>query len=219
MSDGVIASTFGNLLQELETTLTSSWDWPSPEAAFAGYVYYRAGEKSPCTPLPSLTWPLETRLVHAPDLASVGYLLHAGGGLNMRAAWRDAVSRIQASNLFVDRQSFAYRPIELFGIISGVAAFGNESQELMKWGKDLLSRTSPIHGQEGWPGLLQVAAEIVVGVRNASPVFDVSGWAAEDIAMSSWICRAIGGSKPERAIDESLLKTCGAYASQQMGIA
>jgi hypothetical protein len=205
MSDKILATSYGRLLVEFERTLSSGWDWPSPDSAFVAYVYHRVGEQAPCIAMNKLTWPVDTRLVHAPALAAAGFLLHAGGGEHLKDGWCAGVSRFQASNLFVDRQSFPYRPIELLGIVAGVAALDGNSAELVAWAKTLLGRTKEIHGYRGWAGLLQASGEFIIGIRNSQPAFDADDSACDELALSSWMSRVFEGAAPPTLVDKAFL--------------
>ena len=205
MSDETVGTIYGKFLTDLEGVISSGWDWPSPESAFVAYLYHRVGEQAPCMAITKLSWPTDAPLVHAPALAAAGFLLHAGGGEHLRESWGAGVSRFQASNLFVDRQSFAYRPIELLGIVAGAAALQGSSPTTFGWARTLLERTREIHGNRGWAGLLQASAELIVGVRQSQPSVDADDCSPEELALSAWMRRAFGPPGSSNPTDRALL--------------
>jgi hypothetical protein len=149
MTSQVLATAFAELLTDVADTIASNWTWPSPEAGFALFVMR---DRDADRPLPcNIDWPMDHLLVHAPNLAAAGYLLALGQGYGIQAAWLEGVKRLSGREAFpTDRQSFAYRPVELVGIAAGIAFLAPTEADLARWIKKIVVRASREHNSDAW---------------------------------------------------------------------
>lgn len=104
-----------------------------------------------------------------------------------------------------DRQSFAYRPVELLGIAAGIAALTGTRPDARQWLVRILQRTSGMHSDDGWSRGLQCAAEALIG-NESLPRIAPSGMKIEEIALWRWAARSLAGGPADRELDTSLLK-------------
>lgn len=207
MSDRPIATAYAELLSELGTRLANEFVWPSPEGGFATFVYHRSGEIGPVPSPEALQWPVEDKIQHAPSIAAAGYLLGCGHGASIRSAWIAAADRLSGREAFPsDRQSFAYRPLELLGIALGVASCAVDRPELVSWLKSVLTRSCKEHEHEPWAAGLQVAAEIVLGIRSPAQPSLTEDASVEALAVRRWSSIYLTGMRGIREIDVALLK-------------
>jgi hypothetical protein len=207
VSERPLASAYASLLSALGVRLQEEFVWPSPEGGFATFVYHRAGERGPVPPPDAVDWPAEDRIQHAPSIAAAGYWLGCGQGASIRLAWLAAADRLSGREAFPsDRQSFAYRPLELLGIALGVTSCAGEKPGLVSWLKRVLERTRKEHEVEPWAAGLQVASEIVVGTRTSAQPFLTDHANVDALALRRWSSVHLTNSPPTQEVDGALLK-------------
>jgi len=195
VTENPLASAYGVLLSQLGDRIANDFGWPSPEAAFAVYVYHRCGERGPVPPAVSLHWPPDSTLQHAPSLAAAGYWLGCGQGDSIRHEWIAGVDRLSSREAFPsDRQSFAYRPLELFGIAVGVATCANQKPQLVAWMKRVLERTRKEHVDDPWAVGLQIASEVVLNGRGSTAPALPEDAHLEDMAVRRWATLHLSGT-------------------------
>ena len=132
VTESVLSTVFAELLCGIASRIRSEWAWPSPEAGFAAFVF-RNSAFAP--PVPLLTdWPKEDLLVHAPSLAAAGYSIAIGEATDIETAWLDGVERLRGREPFAsDRQSFAFRPLEILGVSAGISRLRSRKPHLVRW--------------------------------------------------------------------------------------
>lgn len=207
MSDRLLASAYGALLADLAAALKRDFAWPSPEAGFAAFVFHTVGEAGPVPCPGSLEWPGGDRLVHAPSLAAAGYWLACDEGGDIRSAWLDGVDRLSRRDAFPsDRQSFAYRPIELLGLVLGITACADAAPTLVSWIKGVLDRVRKEQAPDVWSRCLRRAAELALGLQSTAAPTELDGQTLEEVALVRWVSRSLGNVDATRQVDETLLR-------------
>ena len=192
MSNRPLATAYARLLTDLKEALTGQFDWPSPEAAFASFVFALAEEIGPVPSIATLGWPEGERLVHAPQLAAAGYLIGGGHGDALRATWLQGVDRLSQRDAFPsDRQSFAHRPVELFGLAVGLAGCGKEAAQPSQWLGEVILKARREPQREIWTDVLELAAEIVLGTRAALPPMPLDEAKLDELALHRWVGRHV----------------------------
>jgi hypothetical protein len=220
VSERPLASAYADLLSALGVRLEEEFVWPSPEGGFAAFVYHRAGERGPVPPPEAVDWPAEDRIQHAPSIAAVGYWLGCGQGASIRSAWLAAADRLSGREAFPsDRQSFAYRPLELLGIALGVAACAGEKPGLVSWLKRVLARTRKEHEHEPWAAGLQVASEIVLATRPPAQPLLTEDASVEGLALRRWSSVHLANSPTNQEWDAALLKGTVLHVLENIDVA
>jgi len=182
---GPLATQYANLLARLADTIKSQWAWPSPEAGFALFAFVGIRGESPLPPLDS--WPPDDRLVHSPSLAAAGFAMACGFMAEESALWVQGIDRLRRRDAFpADRQSFAYRPIELLGITAGIVSRENDAN-ITGWISSVLARTRKEHPQDGWTNGLQYAAERMVGIQGGRHPGIEECKGLDELALLQWL--------------------------------
>ncbi len=218
MNKSSLTNVLSQTVSSCERLVGENWDWPSPDSAFASFVYHVAGETGPAQSLSTIDWPTGEPLQHAPSLAAFGFLMFAGGGEGLRDQWRSSVARLVSSNLFTDRQSFAHRPVELLGMLCGVAALGNTDASIAIWARRLAEKTRSIHGTTRWAGWLQASAESVVGLNRPSASLSPQP-TLDELAAAQLFRKIAKVESAETGLDEKLLNAAVLETISQVDVA
>lgn len=128
-----MAQSLGSTVREIEEYIVRDSQWPDPNAGFLDYI--RAGSSN----LSSIRstadeWPPEDRLRHAPSLACFGFVKSCAAdfGSELTAQWKSRLQALLGRDPFpLDRQSFAFRPVELLGIAVGVSAVTWDQNDIL----------------------------------------------------------------------------------------
>lgn len=183
---GSLATQYAELLAALADTIKAQWTWPSPETGFALFALAGTRGESPLPPLDS--WPQDDRLVHSPSLAAAGFAMASGLAAEQQSAlWPPGIERLRGRDPFPsDRQSFAYRPIELLGIVSGIT--NQESNaDVAGWISSVLSRTRKEYAQDAWTKGLQYAAERMMGLQGGRYPGIEDSEGLDELALLQWL--------------------------------
>lgn len=203
MNETPLQKSYADLLDTLSIAARQHWAWSSPEAGFSSYFLAAIGE--PDISVVKANANYDDSLAHAPSLAFLGYELACQRGAHRREEWLAGLDRLQARNAFpADRQSFAYRPLEVLGIAVGIRACNLQAGELGNWIKSILTRT---RGQQTstWTAALQHAAELAVGVPGArSPQID-DARNLLDLCAVRWLLQ-ISGANDNQSLDAKILE-------------
>lgn len=154
---------FAAQLRELEEAIGSEWRWPSPDTAFAGWLARRLDLPTP-GPIEHLALGAD-RWSEAPVLATAGYLL-ASDSLqgSDQHHWASGMARlVQRDPMPADRNSFAFRPIELLGIAVGVAHAGDDRTSA--WLRETIERGRRLLASVPWGDAVTGWAARLVGAR------------------------------------------------------
>jgi hypothetical protein len=185
VTNPILSSVFAEILGSLSRRLNTEWAWPSPEAGFAAFAFRQSGTAGP---IPAIhEWPKQDSLIHAPSLAAAGYWIAIGGGDDIEVAWLEGVERLRGREPFAsDRQSFAYRPVELLGITVGIAALKGRKPQLVQWITGVLGRAHREHMNDPWSSALTQLAETMfaTGARRPLPTGDSAS--LELLCLAYW---------------------------------
>ena len=189
-----IARSIGLELARVGEFLRSHWRWPSPECGFSAWVFSTTQSAMPFAPSHSVV--PEARLGEAPVLASLGYLL-AAGEATAGAGWGDGYRRLAKRNAFpADRSSFAFRPLELLGVVLGVTRLPQAAEAVdAAWIKHVVERRlDDVKSADWWTYILTVLAANAVGASWAPRyTLDFAALSVAELAMLGWIGDAVPG--------------------------
>jgi REase_DpnII-MboI len=117
----VVHQSLAVTLQEIESHIAKQCQLPDPNAGFAEYVLRTCRPARTASQALS-NWPSDDQFRHAPSLACFGFLVacNAPLAMDLHDEWKRQLGAILKKAAFpVDRQSFAFRPIEVLGIALG----------------------------------------------------------------------------------------------------
>jgi hypothetical protein len=149
--------------------VSQQWSWPSAEG---GFVLLLAPEGNHWH-TEELSAPLSERRSEAPVLAACGYAVQADRAVGLPAdEWLDGVSRLSEREAIVaHRNTFIYRPHEVFGIALGLAHYEDPSSALREWLAELIERVKPayVHDPTWKRNLLAASAAALGGAAELVP--------------------------------------------------
>jgi hypothetical protein len=180
----------------LETALQNGVQPHTPEGAFARHVFEAVNEHGPVPGWDRVPIAASTlRQGHAPALASAGYQIASAGLVTtpeVLSAWQAGLQRLSCKDAFAsDRQTFAFRPLETFGICLGASSMQSLDGMLLSWLKTVLLRLEQEVASPYWAGQLCVVAAAKIGVKwqgQRAPV--VSQMRPEELALRDWLLTA-----------------------------
>ena len=224
-----LTHSFRTVMQELLASIRSGWVWPSPEVGFARHVFDAAGEAVPVSGDDGGSWLANDRLDLAPMLASAGYLL----GLRDRVhrpewvkAWASGLERLSGKEAFTqDRLSFAYRPLEVFGIALGAAHCSVIGPDGVGWVRGVLQRLQQDGSSGSWADLLHGLAAHALALPWHDRLFlRLDGADIEALALLRWLVSTrpdatFGGLRDLAQLDAELIRRCAAGLSLPRDVA
>lgn len=213
-----LASSFAQLLAELDDLIARQATWPSPETGFAAHVYERIGREPPGAVNSALGHALgswssipSSRLAEAPVLAAEGFALTLDAGESRQRQWAESAMRLTERDPFPpDRASFFYRPVELLGIALGARACAHEHPEISGWLSDTIQHGPPRVADGVWTwGIAALAAATL----DQPPTQISVGQDADvtELALLHWIAESDPatadalGVAPAEALEQDLL--------------
>ncbi len=185
-----LATSFGRQIAALESYLRTEYRPGTPDGHFALHIYDSAGESGPIS-----DWGLppaveELRQGYAPTLAAASYAFTRRGVTpdpTHLAAWEAGLRRLSGRNAFpVDRQTFAFRPVEAYGIALGAARLLPQGHELRPWLQEVFNRLSRESGVAPVDRTLIAAGAALVGVSWTSRVESEDAM-PEELALRRWL--------------------------------
>lgn len=209
-----IATSLGRQAAALESYLRSEHRAGTPEGLFALHVYDSVGESGPVSDWGALPAVEELRQGHAPVLAAASYAFtrqKAPPSPAHVAAWEDGVRRLAGRNAFpMDRQTFAFRPTEAYGLALGVTRLLPAGHELRVWLQGVFGRLDRESGDNPTDRPLNAAAAAALGVAWLLRT-EADDAAPEELALRRWLLqsRAPANSETGKAIgciDDKLLR-------------
>jgi hypothetical protein len=219
MNDPIVRS-FAAQLAGLEQFIASQWAWPTPEAGFAWHVFHAAGELGPGPAIATASWPDTSAIRHAPTLAAYGYwfALTTDVGSQHHEHWAHVLEHLTVKDPFpLDRQSFTFRPMDLFGIVLGVTRCNAVDRETRSRLTQILGRLGAEGNKDLWSTSLYGLVAYVLGVhwnKPVAPSFD--GMLVHVLALLKWMTVAYSSSPNSLAIvhhvddlDRTFLERCG----------
>jgi hypothetical protein len=196
-----VAISFGRQLTQLEGFLRANTESLTPDGEFARHVYAAAAEKGPMTADGPTVQPEALRAGHAPCLAAVGYCLARPHGTTLDAiadAWADGLSRLSDREAFpTDHQSFAFRPVEVLGIVQGVRILPAVSALSRRWLEGVLARLEREGCGDFWSRSINATAARLLGVawRPFYPPA-LGEMQLDELALCRWLFLAYPMSSP-----------------------
>ena len=219
MNDPIVRS-FAAQLAELKQFVASQWAWPTSEAGFALHVLYAVGEQEPLPEIATAPWPNAGAIRHAPTLAAYGYwlALMTNASRQHHAHWAHAIEHLTVKDPFpLDRQSFTFRPMDLFGIALGVTRCDAVDWETRLRLTQIIGRLGTEGNKDPWSISLYGLAAYVLGVHWNKPVVpSFDGMPVHVLALMKWMTIAYSSSPNATAIgqqmddlDRAFLERCG----------
>jgi hypothetical protein len=137
-------------------------------------------------------------------LAAVGFQIASPTAAvtpEFRDAWQDGLRRLSCKDPFAaDRQTFAYRPIEVFAIALGAAKLSALDGALAAWLRDVVLRLEREGSKTGWSCLLYEAAVTLLGQKwLAGNILSLPQARPEELALRRWL---LGVHMPSVPADE-----------------
>lgn len=164
-----IAISLSRQLSELGDFLKSEYRPATPEGHFAVHVYEAVEEEGPLPKWGQLPPADELRQGQGPPLAAAAYQLvspTANPPADVVEAWEDGLRRLSGKNAFpIDRQTFAFRPLELYGLALGTSRLLGPDNQLRTWLKEVLTRLAREVGPDPWAQMLGSQAAKMVAAE------------------------------------------------------
>ena len=226
MSTPLVRS-YGHELADLAAYIGREWQADSPEGMFALHVFEAAGETGPTAGWPTPPTPDALDGGRAPALSVAGYRLGRLSSPPPDAAdgWRAGLKRLSERNPFPpDRQTFPYRPLELYGLSIGASKLLADGSPERSWLADVLRRLESVPASDLWARVLSRLAASLLGVRWAGdwPQPETCQ-TLDELSVVRWVASAAeqGGKKgPDpRGVDEVLLKEAAVTHAQPADVA
>ena len=211
-----VTQSIARQLVELETQLRTEehWSQESPEANFARHVFDSVREQGPV-----LDWAVAPtadvlRRGMAPDLAAFGYRIashrcepDAAG----RSAWEAGLRKLSHREPFTaDRQTFAFRPVEIFGLALGFHGSHALPDDLRSWFRGTIERLGRDYSHDDWGGpLYQTAARLTDAAWSRGQLQQPALPIIEGFALRRWLALAYPdqpGPVSNKDIDQEILR-------------
>ena len=210
---GPLLVSYGRQLDELAAFIEREWQPDSPEGVFALHVFEAVGESGPVPAWPPLSVINALEAGRAPVLAVFGYQLArlTAPSLEIADKWRAGLKRLSERNPFPpDRQTFPFRPLELFGITLGAGKLLNTDADGRAWLADVLRQLETVTLTGLWAKVLGRLAATHLGLTWSG------GWPTpdacqtiEELAELRWVASVGEHAGPKRLdprpVDEALL--------------
>ncbi len=120
MTNNLLEKSFTLQLNEIKQLIKEIWIWPSPEGAFCQYCFGKNEVKN-IFELDS-NGPIQNKIRYSHELATSGFTKGSEGENLKDDELQDAIIRVISKEPFpLDRQSFVYRPLDVFGIAIAVS--------------------------------------------------------------------------------------------------
>lgn len=196
-----LTHSLGCQLSALEAILRNGVQLHAPEGSFARHVYESVNEEGPVPSWTATPVPATLRQGHAPALAVSGYQIASAATAcapDLLDAWQAGLQRLSCKDAFAsDRQTFAYRPLEVFGICTGASKIASIDGKLLAWLKSVLLRLEKEVSDSGWAGQLCEAAAAKLGAKwQSSLPRNLPLMRPEELALRRWLLSAGLGSLP-----------------------
>lgn len=218
----ILGDSFAAQLTDLESRFIPSLQLASPESAFIHFIFAQLPEQCRPPALPAPVVPASIAEGVAPALATVGFLSAIDGAPDVQQLhqeWRTSFTRLQNKDPFpTDRQTFALRPIEFFGICVGARhAYGQQSNEVAWLLRLLPEQRRRIQGL--WSHLLSSAASAALADRDDARItVDIASLQTDELSLMLWLREsqsfAVTGfwrSLAAKELEHALLQHCAVH--------
>lgn len=208
-----LAISINRQLAELESFLKEEYRPGTPEGHFGIYLYELAEEAGP---FPRWGQPISPDLLRqgqGPPLAATGFQLYSPSGKTSpetAEAWVSGLRRLSSKDAFpIDRQTFAFRPIELCGIALGASQLLEPAHELRSWLRSVFERLQRDAAAEPWTQALCAYAAKVLSVpwlgraswQDRSRTIEVPSF----VRWTSLTTHSLGGETSGSDLDREIL--------------
>ena len=202
MSDAEIKASLAQTVRQLNTFVESDLTIPDPNAGFAHYLR-ATGHERPTEAYVTPPWPARTPLRHPQELACFGYLVAIDVHYepNLQSVWLESCDKILNRDAFpIDRQSFAFRPIEVLGIAHGLAAHSS-TDNLHDSFQEVLRNCQTKGNVDKWSQLLYWTAAKTIGLANYPlPMLAAGECDLHEAALIAWLSTQF--TEPQPLSDE-----------------
>ena len=186
----------GHQLSALADYIQREFQPASLDGLFTLHVFEAVKESGPVSGWPAAPMQDVMKCGQAPVLAAAAYMLthkNASRPAALADAWRSGVKRLSTKNAFpADRQTFAYRPLEFYGLSLGARHLLAESSEEFQWLRGVACRLESVLPADLWSLLLSRLASSFLGVNWADdyPTSSQNQVTIDELGLLRWICMA-----------------------------
>lgn len=193
-----LAQSISSYLDEIKTLLQAEDESTdeSPDGNFARHVFESADESGPVAAWKTAVSPEVLRRGMAPNLAAFGFRCASRRvftDASSRAAWEAGFRRLSQREPFTsDRQTFAFRPVEMFGLSLGIASSNPPLDDLRKWLVGIYVRLASDYTHDCWGRCLYAAGAQLL--ERPSLTFHSKPGPSDatlaDLALQRWLKQA-----------------------------
>lgn len=213
--EGLIGKSLSLFIHELSEWLNPRLVLPDPDAGLAIWIRSRSPLNAHVVKQDTL-WPESAPIRHPQQLACFGFLAAAlpGYAPELHDAWTESCQMLMNRDPFpIDRQSFAFRPIEVLGLALGFSVIA-APDSLRTWFLDVLQRCEKSGNVDLRSKLVYWLACYVSGQHSlAFPSFSTADLSSKEISIVKAIQLLAGelnvfDSNVADAIEVMLLREC-----------
>jgi hypothetical protein len=222
-----LAISFATQCDGLDRYVRERWVWPSPDAGFGLLVSFAGGVPSAVPPIHSLPWPETSALRYPQALAAAGYLMACGYTASERqqTEWAESAAHLTERDAFpLDRQSFAFRPLEVTGVAVGAARCSDLKSDTKTRLAAILSRLPAEGNTDLWSTTLYSLAASIFGPSSSITLQSPEDGSDPSVfALMKWVVAAYPGHATAEAseldaIDRGLLQGCAVQSVNPVDI-
>jgi hypothetical protein len=189
----------------------------TPEGNFARFVFETVEETGPVADWAETGPSVDVlRRAMAPDLAAFGFKMaspRCTPTADAKSAWETGIRRLSQREPFTpDRQTFVFRPIEMFGLALGFRATPSLPNDLREWLRRIFETLDKEHTHDEWSGWLYEAGSHLAGLPllfNGARAPTTSSPTIQTLALRKWLGLAYPDTHRSLAhldIDHELLR-------------
>ena len=189
----------------------------TPAGSFARHVYEAVDERGPVPDWDAPAPAHSLRSGVAPALASFGFRIaspRSSCSAEHLSAWEAGLLRLSQRDPFTaDRQTFAFRSLEVFGIALGVSKHAALPHGLRNWLRGVLQRLERDAGPDDWARCLSQTAAQLLGLAWQEPGrLPLGTIGLDELALRRWVLRAhpappaVGSTGDPLEIEAELLR-------------
>ncbi len=193
-----LAQSISSYLHEIEGLLQAENESAdeNPDGNFARHVFESVDESGPLDGWRTAA-SLETlRRAMAPSLAAFGFRCASRRIFTdtaSRTAWEAGLRRLAQREPFTpDRQTFAFRPVEMFGLSLGISSSNPPLDDLRQWLVGIYERLASAYTHDCWAGGLYAAGARLLELPSLTfhPKPGPTDEALPDLALQRWLRQA-----------------------------
>ena len=211
-----LAQSISSYLHEIETLLQAEDESAdeSPDGNFARHVFESVDESGPMGAWKTAASPDLLRRGMAPNLAAFGFRCASRRiftDAESLTAWEAGLKRLSQREPFTpDRQTFAFRPVEMFGLSLGIARSNPPLDDLRQWLLGIYERLASAYTHNCWARCLYAAGARLLERPSLTfhPKPGPSDATLPDLALQRWLRQAhpsASAAEPDADQDTNLL--------------